>query len=101
MNALHGKLEAVEGPGFWVLDFNKEPLSQVFDDNTITCSKECKNVFDEMFLIFIEFAFPVTQILLQIKFFSCPEACHMLLVHLPDIIMLDREHDKSLWICFK
>jgi hypothetical protein len=51
-------------------------------------------VFDEMLLALIEF-FPVLEILSEIDFLSGPKCGLLVLVHLPDVVVLDREQYKS------
>ena len=51
MNIFHHHLEAVEATGFWHLDFSAEPLSQVFENDAITCGEESENVLYEVLLI--------------------------------------------------
>merc|ERR1719318_2173106 len=49
---------------------------------------------DEVFLIILQLLIPIFQILLQVNFLSCPEAGLCLLVHPPDVVILDGEDDK-------
>lgn len=44
---------------------------------------------------------PVFKILSQVNFFSGPETSHLFFVHLPNIIVLDRENDESVWVIFQ
>lgn len=90
MDILHGHLEPIEAPGLWDLDFSHEPLSEVLKNNTVRSGEEGKHVLDEVLLTFIELV-PVFQILTEINFLSGPEASHLILVHLPDVVVMDRE----------
>jgi len=88
MDVLHHHLEAIESSGLWNLDLCHKSLSQVLKNNTITGSKETKNMFNEMLLILGEIV-PVSKITSKIDFFSGPETCLLIFVTLPDIIVLD------------
>jgi len=57
-------------------------------------------VLDEVLLIGIEFG-PVLEVLSKIYFFGGPEAGHLVLVHLPDVVVLDWEQHKSVWVLLK
>ena len=57
-------------------------------------------MFDKMLLILVK-KNPISLILSKINLFGGPEACHLILVHLPDISISDRENNKSVWVLFK
>ena len=93
MDVLHGHLEPIEAPGLWDLDLGHEPLSEVLEDNTVRSGKEGKHVLDEVLLTLVELV-PVFQILTQIDFLGGPEASHLILVHLPDVVVVDwKDHE--------
>ena len=100
MNVLHHHLEPVEAPRFSDLNLSGEPLSKVFKHYPVTGSEKCKHVFDVMLLALIEF-FPVLEILSQIDFLSGPKCGFLVLVHLPDVVVLDREQYKSVGVFLK
>ena len=100
MDVLHHDLETIECACFSPADFVGEIHNQVLVDNTIACSKESKDVLEEMLLIFVEL-FPIFHVLCKIDFFCGPERCSMLLVHSPNIIMLNWEKDKAIKIFLK
>ena len=54
-------------------------------------------MFNEMLLVLGEIV-PVFEILTKIDFLSSPETCLLILVTLPNIIVLDWQDDKSVWI---
>jgi hypothetical protein len=54
-------------------------------------------MFNEMLLVLGEIV-PVFKILTKIDFLSSPETCLLILVTLPNIIVLDWQDDKSVWI---
>jgi hypothetical protein len=54
-------------------------------------------MFNEMLLVLGEIV-PVFDILTKIDFLSSPETCLLILVTLPNIIVLDWQDDKSVWI---
>ena len=97
MDILHGHLEPIEAPGLWDLNFSHEPLSEVLKNNTVRSSEKGKHVLDEVLLTFIELV-PVFQILTEINFLSGPEASHLILVHLPDVVVLDGQDHEAVWI---
>lgn len=100
MDILHHHLETVEASCFRALNFSGKSLSEIFDNNTIGGGKEGKNMLDKMSLIIIEFS-PIFEILGKIDFFSGPEAGHLILIHLPDIVVLDWKNDESIWVLLK
>ena len=44
---------------------------------------------------------PVLEVLGKIDFLCCPEASHLLFVHLPDVVVLDWQNHKSVRIFFQ
>ena len=100
MDILHGHLEPIEAPGLWDLDLGHEPLSEVFKNNTVRSSEEGKHVLDEVLLTFIELV-PVFQILTEINFLGGPEASHLILVHLPDVVVMDWKDHKPVGVLVK
>ena len=50
-------------------------------------------MFDEVLLISVEFL-PVLAVLGEVDLFGSPEACHLILVHLPDVTVFDGQDDK-------
>jgi hypothetical protein len=105
VDVFHGNLESVEAPCFWELNFCAELLSEIFKYNSITSSEESQDVLNEVFFIVVEFL-PVLKVLVQVDFFSSPKTGHLLLVHHPDIIILDGKptmkqslvQNKSIWV---
>lgn len=67
---------------------------QILIDNSITGSKECQDMWDKVPLLRLQLL-PVGEILREINFFSCPEGSLSFLVHLPDVMVLDREDYKT------
>lgn len=57
-------------------------------------------MLDEVLFVVIE-SLPVLYISCEVDFFSCPEGSHLVLVHLPDIVVLDGKNDKSVGVLFK
>ena len=57
-------------------------------------------MLDEMLLALIEF-FPVFLILSEVDLFGSPECCLLILVHLPDIMILNWEQNEAIWVLFK
>ena len=100
MDILHSHLESIEAPGLWNLNLCHESLGQVFENNTVRSSKECKNMLDEMFFIIIKLL-PIFKILGEIDLFGSPEASHLIFVHFPNVIVLNWKNDESVWILIK
>ena len=69
-------------------------------NNTVRSGEEGKHVLDEVLLTFIELV-PVFQILTEINFLGGPEASHLILVHLPDVIVMDWEDHKPVGVLVK
>lgn len=57
-------------------------------------------MLDEVLFVVIE-SFPILDILGKIDLFGCPESSDLIFVHLPDIVVLDWEEHKSVWVVFK
>ena len=100
MDILHGHLEPIEAPGLWDLNLGHESLSEVLDNNTVGGSKEGEHVLDEVLLTFVKFV-PIFQILTQVDFLGCPEASHLVLVHLPDVVVVDWKDHESVGVLVK
>jgi hypothetical protein len=100
MDILHGHLESIEAPGLWDLDLGHEPLSEVLKDNTVRGGKEGEHVLDEVLLTFVEFV-PIFQILAKINFLGGPEASHLILVHLPNVVVVDWEDHEPVGVLVK
>lgn len=97
VNVLHCDLETIETSGFRNLNLWAKLLSQVFKHDAITGGEECENILDEMFLFFIEFL-PISEVLVEIDFISCPERGKMSLVHLINWMVFDWEQNEPLFV---
>lgn len=53
----------------------------------------------EVTLVLSEFL-PIFGVLTQIDFVHCPEASHLVLVHLPNILVLDGKNHKAVGVIF-
>jgi hypothetical protein len=100
VNVLHHHLEAVEATSLRSLDLSHEALSEVFENDTVGGGEESKDVLDEMFLVVIQFL-PVLNVLGEIDFLSGPESGFLVLVHLPDVVVLDGEENKAVRVLLK
>lgn len=100
MNVLHHHLETVESPCLWNLYLSHESLSQVFKNNSITGRKETKNMLYKMLFVLSK-TLPIFKILTKINFFSGPEACLLVFIALPNVIIFDWQNDKSIWVILK
>ena len=54
-------------------------------------------MLDEVLLLLLELL-PVLEIIAKIDFIHCPEESHLLLVHLPNVVVLDWEDDEAIWV---
>ena len=93
---LHCNLEPIEATSFRNLNLLHESCGEVLIDNSITSSKERKNIGDEVLLIFVEFLIPVNQVRLEVYLLRGPEAGLCCLVHSPYFLMFDGEEHKAL-----
>ena len=100
MNILHHHLEAVETASLRSLDFGHEALSEVFENNTVGGGEEGENMLDEVLLVLIEL-FPILDVLGEVNFLSGPESSLLVLVHLPDVAVLDGEEDEAVRVLLK
>jgi hypothetical protein len=57
-------------------------------------------MLDKVPFIVIKFL-PVFDILSQVDLFSRPEACHLIFVHFPNVIILYRKNHKSIGVFFQ
>jgi len=57
-------------------------------------------MLDEVLLILFE-VLPVLDILTEINLVNSPEAGHLILVHLPDIMILDGQDNKAIGVLLK
>mmetsp|Transcript_72546 Transcript_72546/g.205953 ORF Transcript_72546/g.205953 Transcript_72546/m.205953 type:complete len:282 (-) Transcript_72546:16-861(-) len=92
MDVLHGHLEAIEGPGFRDLDLGREAAREVLQHNAVRGCKKGQDVLDKM-PFGVREPIPVLGILRQVNLLRRPEGGLVLLVHLPDLGVVDGEHD--------
>lgn len=71
MSYLYCYLEAIETSRLWNLDFLAETLNQVFIDNAIASSEECKNVLDEIPFIILRHTGKRICILIRLAHQAC------------------------------
>jgi hypothetical protein len=57
------------------LDLAAEPLDKVLVDDAIRRGKESKHVFDEVFLVRIQFVIPVVHVLGEVYLLGGPKGC--------------------------
>ena len=100
MDVLHHHLEPIKTSGLSYLNLSGEPLGKVFQYYPIACSEKGKYMLDEMLLTLVEF-FPVFLILSEVDLLSSPKGRLLILVHLPDIMILNREQHEAIWVLFK
>ena len=58
-------------------------------------------MLDEMSLVILELLVPVFLVLLEVDLIDGPEAGHLVLVHFPDVMVLDRKDNEAVGILFK
>jgi len=97
VDVLHHHLETVETTGLGDLDFCNESLGKVFQHNSVRSREKGQDVLNEVLLVVGEL-YPVSQVVGKIDFFCGPETGHLLLVHLPDIVVLDRENNEPVGV---
>src|SRR4051812_31055948 len=99
MNVLNRDLKAIKEFCLGVLNFRYKMLGQVFIHDAITGCKKCQHMGDKMTLTVIE-VLPIRQVLTQINFFCSPETCFCLFIEFPDVMMLNREEYKAVFVLF-
>jgi hypothetical protein len=97
VNVFHHHLEPIEASCLGDLDLSTETLSEIFKDDSIGGCEKGENVLDEVLLVVIEL-FPVLDILGKIDFFGCPKGRLLVLVHAPDVVVLDWEKNKAIGV---
>ena len=97
VNVLHGELEAIEAAGLGNLDLGEEALGKVLKNDTVTGGKEGEHILDEVLLVVVQ-TLPVLGVLGKVNLLGGPEAGFVLLVHLPDLVILDGEENKALLV---
>lgn len=85
VDVLHHDLETVEASSLGNLNLSAKTLNQVLIDDTVRGGKECQDMGNEIFLVFIEAVVPVVHVLGQVNLLSRPERGLGFLVHLPDL----------------
>ena len=58
-------------------------------------------MLNEMPLVILEFLVPVFFVLLKVDLIDSPEASHLVLVHLPDVMVLDRKDNEAVGVFFE
>ena len=100
MNIFHHHLEPVEGTGLGDLHLSGKALGEVLENNTVGGGKEGENVLDEMLFVLLEGG-PILGVLTKVDLIDGPEACHLVFVHLPNVVVLDGEDDEAVGVLFK
>ena len=97
MNIFHHHLEPIEAASFRNLDLGHEALSKILQHNAIAGSEKGQNMLDEVLLISGKL-FPVLNVFSKIDLINGPEAGHLVLVHLPDVVVLDWQDHEAMWV---
>jgi len=97
VDVLDGDLEAVESTGLGGLDFLHEAGGEVFENDAVGGGEEGEDVGDEVALAVVE-GVPVAEVLGEVNLFGGPERGFGLLVHFPNLRVLDWEHAEPVWV---
>ena len=97
VDVLDGDLEAVEAPGLGALDLGGEVGGQVLVDDSVRGREEGQDVADKVALVGVE-AVPVLEVVGEVDLLGRPEGGLGLLVHAPDLGVLDGEEDKAVGV---
>jgi hypothetical protein len=100
VDVLHHHLEPIKASSLSYLNLSGEPLGKVFQYNPIAGSEKGKYMLDEMLLTLVEF-FPVFLVLSEVDLLSSPKGRLLILVHLPDIMILNREQHEPIGVLLK
>jgi hypothetical protein len=95
VDVLDGDLEAVEGTRLRHLHVRHEPRRQVLEHDAVRRGEEGEHVGDEVTLVRVQGGVPVPRVRGQVHLVGSPERGHRLLVELPDLRVLDREHAEA------
>ena len=57
-------------------------------------------MLDEMLFVLLEGG-PILGVLTKVDLIDGPEACHLVFVHLPNVVVLDGEDDEAVGVLFK
>merc|ERR1719264_1793239 len=91
MDVFHCNLKAVECTSLGYLHLGGELPREVLQDDAVRSSEEREDVLNEVPLAVCE-RVPVLGVLGEVDLLGRPEGGLVLLVHLPDLWVLDREH---------
>jgi hypothetical protein len=94
MNTFHGHLESIKTAGFRYGHFATKSFRQIFHHNPIGSGKERQDHTDEMAFRRCQ-GLPIGDILREINFVGRPKGRDMLLVHVPQIGMLNGKQGKA------
>mmetsp|Transcript_61485 Transcript_61485/g.132241 ORF Transcript_61485/g.132241 Transcript_61485/m.132241 type:complete len:272 (+) Transcript_61485:430-1245(+) len=97
MNILHGHLKTIEGTSLRQLNLGGKARGQVLKDDAIGSGEEGQNVLEKV-LLSIGKLIPVLVILREVDLLCCPEGSLMLLIHLPDLMVVNGKHHPPLWV---
>ena len=95
VHVFHRNLKAIKASGLRDLYLRAKLLCQIFKDDPIWGSEKGEDVFDEVFLLLVEFL-PVLEVLVEVNLICSPEGSQMLFVHFVDGVVLDGEQHKPL-----
>mmetsp|Transcript_33811 Transcript_33811/g.82954 ORF Transcript_33811/g.82954 Transcript_33811/m.82954 type:complete len:368 (-) Transcript_33811:96-1199(-) len=97
VDVLDGDLEPVEGASLGHLDLLHEAHAEVLQHDAVGRREEGEDVADEVLLV-VGQLLPVLHVVAQVNLLSGPEGRLGLLVHLPDVVVLDGEHGEAVGV---
>ncbi|ABT15039.1 hypothetical protein NY2A_b640L [Paramecium bursaria Chlorella virus NY2A] len=89
MNGFVECLICIELSCLWCHHFDTKVCLKIFHHDTVGACKEPQNMFDEVSFIVVQFLTPVCNVCVKRNFLGGPKGCHCLLVHVPQIMILN------------
>ncbi len=100
MNIFDGDWKAIKTSGFRRCDFGREVATEILVDDAVGSRKEGENMHDEVLFRRRE-SVPVYSVARDVDFFSSPKEGFGLLIHPPDVVVLDGEEDEAMRVCLE
>ena len=100
MDLLNGVLDRIECTGFRNLHLVGEARGQILLDDSVRAGEESENAANEVLFVGGQLV-PVPPILRQIDLFRYPHGALMLLVHIVELGIMNREEGESMRIWLK
>ena len=97
MDVFYHDLEAIKAVSFRCCYLGGKVVTQVLVDKAIRGSKECKDMGEKVAFVVGQVG-PVHNVCGEVDLLDCPEGGSRLLVHVPDVSVLDGEQDKAMGV---